>query len=308
MASAGSEGDFDTYSIELTSKQFYNDMNKDHTDLNNYSEHCESIKWPKNEEKAKEICKKYVRYLKTTEILNLLNPYYDVCILLYYWIYDKLAQVFKAENTLDNVNKAFGNFQLIWSQLYPYSRNMNKNNKCYPDFTLVKHSDWKERKELYEYYVDYPTIKMISVIDKPNCNAYYEYLDGKAKLYEHFERKRSSEGYIFPQFYNNSNEYNPKELLHQLPCYHQISAKRKADSTDEPHLKESSSHLPGGIEPGHGDSKGGPGPAGSEFSIPVTQITSQSSDIQSKVANSVLGAAPVLFTATMLYRVPGFVD
>ncbi|SCA59655.1 Plasmodium vivax Vir protein, putative [Plasmodium vivax] len=39
-----------------------------------------------------------------------------------------------------------------------------------------------------------------------------------------------------------------------------------------------------------------------------TQLESENFEIGKKVSHTVLGAAPVLLTATMLYRVPGFVD
>lgn len=38
------------HSIELLSENFHNDMNTEHTDLSNYSKHCESVTWRKKME------------------------------------------------------------------------------------------------------------------------------------------------------------------------------------------------------------------------------------------------------------------
>ncbi|SBT02332.1 PIR Superfamily Protein [Plasmodium ovale curtisi] len=105
------------HSIELLSENFHNDMNTEHTDLSNYTK-------------------------------------YDICILLNYWIYDKLTKIFGAKNTSDNINIAFGNLQYICSKLYYYPSNMAHRNKY--------------KTSLYEYFEEQGST------EKNNCLDFYD--------------------------------------------------------------------------------------------------------------------------------------
>ncbi|VUZ93909.1 PIR protein [Plasmodium vivax] len=298
MVGALSE-DLDINSIELRSKDIYNIINKDHDDLSKYSTHCESISWPKNGEEAKVICKKYLRYLDTSNILNIQNATYDICILLNYWIYEKLNEIFPDEESSDKIDIAFGNFQHIWNELYNYSGNTT-HNKCKPDFNLVKHSDWEKRKELYEYYIDYPTFNGLILFDQSKCKAYYEYIKKKEELYEHFEKESLSSGYDRPEFYIRSKEYIPEKVLPDLICHNQILADKAAAAKLSPkgYTLDDQEAEPG-LGP-RGDSLGFSRPSADTLN---PKSTPETSGFGTKVSHTVLGAAPVLLTATMLYRI-----
>ncbi|SCA81981.1 Plasmodium vivax Vir protein, putative [Plasmodium vivax] len=286
----------------LTTQRIYNEMNTENEDLSNYSTHCEKLTSSNNDDQVKGICKKYLRYLAKSSYWKVPNPQFDVCRLLNYWMYDKLTDIFRDRKTSDSVNFALSDLQYIWEYTVK-NRYINTYYKdCKPEFDFVDHTDWEKIRQLYEYNINYNDIKGLILFGVKNCESYYEYIEEIEKLYEHFQRECPSSGLICQKFYNNSNEYNPKKLLELLPCYGPISTKRSAAATRVLQLKESSSHHPEGSEPRQGASKDGPGQAESEFSTPVTQITHDTSDIRTNVANSVLGAAPVLFTATMLYR------
>ncbi|EDL42737.1 variable surface protein Vir14-like [Plasmodium vivax] len=288
MSGAGTKGDLE---------QFYNNLDREHEDLTNYIKHCDKIKWGKKEKEVKEICTKFIRYLETSKVLNVEKPKHDICILLNYWLYDKLTKIFGVENNLDNIRVAFGNFQRIWSIHYYYSSRIN-HNKCNPNFETDNHKDWENRKKLYDYYVDYNDLDYLAKFNDNECK-YYRQIKDKISLYEYFEEECSPKKSNCPDFYNQCLPYNPKNVLHTLKCYNQIPEEKSPASAYS--AKESSSHNPtqesqfravGSASRLQEDS------ANTED----TPSTSQSSDIKTKVANSVLGAAPVLFTATMLYR------
>ncbi|GAB69510.1 hypothetical protein PCYB_002590 [Plasmodium cynomolgi strain B] len=149
----------------LPSQKFYNEIKIEHKDLTNYSTHCDSIKLKDYEEEVKGICKKYLRYLEKSPLWYISNSEFDVCKLLNYWIYDTLTNIFGDKNTSERIGFAFSTLQYIWEYTVNnrYIRTYYKN--CKPDYDIVKHPDWKKRKELYEYYVDYTTIKGISDIN-----------------------------------------------------------------------------------------------------------------------------------------------
>ncbi|SBS95446.1 PIR Superfamily Protein [Plasmodium ovale curtisi] len=98
-----------------------------------------------------------------------------------------------------------------------------------------------------------------------------------------------------PEFYDNCKKYHPNIVFNALKCHEKIKIERDADP-GAGSLKDS----PGSeSEPG-ADRVGprSPGlPAGSD-----TSLRPETTHIGTKVGQSVLGVAPVLLTATALYR------
>ncbi|KMZ77000.1 hypothetical protein PVIIG_06568 [Plasmodium vivax India VII] len=92
---------------------------------------------------------------------------------------------------------------------------------------MVNHKDWRKRKELYEYYVDYDQIIQYQEHIPERCNEIYQYIESKKTLYEYFkDRCRSSDENICPKFYAQCKEYGPKEVLSTISCHDQIIQER----------------------------------------------------------------------------------
>ncbi|CAG9482916.1 unnamed protein product [Plasmodium vivax] len=291
MAGTYPQGTFGTDSFVLFSENFYNNMNKEHDDLSDYSKYCD-ITWGKNEHKLKEICKKYIRYLETSNELNFVNSAYDVCILLNYWTYVKLTEIFGLENSLDDIELAFGNLQYVWNQLYHYTGKRFNHNNCKPNFETNNHIDWVNRKKLYDYYVDYYTLFTMARILDDNCK-YYKRIKEMQTVFDYFDSHCATYPDKCPPIYSVCQSYNPKNVLSTLPCHTQMEqAKSAAPVPGEDYNSDASE----GSKPTYSDLGGGPA---AEID---TQLESGNSDVSKKVTHSILGAAPVLFTATMLYR------
>ncbi|SCA59588.1 Plasmodium vivax Vir protein, putative [Plasmodium vivax] len=305
MEDVGSKGNPKAHLIDLPSKKIYNDMNKEYAVLSNYSTECDSITWPKYADALKKICKKYITYLETSKELKLGKPDYNVCIPLNYWLYDKLTEIFVDENNLDNIRLAFGNLQLVWSKLYLYSRRTN-HNKCKPEFETDNHEDWKNRKELYDYYVDYKELSFQAQLYDHKC-MYYEEIKERQKLFDYFNRICYSSTNKCPQFYYDFKSYNIQNVISTLRCHKQVEQEKSAALAPEKDTKEGPLHEPAetktqlttfGVRPGETNRNDG---------SHITHSTPQISGIVKKVSESVLFTAPVLLTTTALYRVHGFV-
>ncbi|SBS91742.1 PIR Superfamily Protein, partial [Plasmodium ovale curtisi] len=286
------------YLSDLPTVNFYNVINQEYEDLHKYSKHCDEINLSKHEDEVKEICKKYLRYLEKSPLWKVENPAYNVCTLLNYWIYNKLIEIFAYQNTSENINIAFSRLQYIWEYTVNIRQNKTYYKNCKPDFDIFKNPHWKERKELYEYYIDYTTIKGLSDVDVNNCKAYYEYIEKKASLYKHFEGICLSDDSSCPNFYDKCLPYNPNSVLRNIRCHSQIVTEREAAEAAEK-AGSSHSHLPLEQESGYGAS-------GSGFSRHIsdsgTESTPDTPEIGTKVGHSILGVAPVLLTATAIYR------
>ncbi|SBS99716.1 PIR Superfamily Protein [Plasmodium ovale curtisi] len=263
------------YLSTLPSVQFYRGVQKNYQDLSNYIQSCEKIKVEEKSDDVKTICKKFLRYLETSNIWIVAEPGYDVCLLLNYWIYDNLNKIYGAKYDSDI---AFANFQYIWSYPNQYiTKNTSCKQKCKYEIDVHKDEDWKKRKEFYEYCVDYYTIKGMITTYTEKCNDFYEYIKKKEELYKYFDHLCSSKPTECPKFYQDCKIYNPDILLSQLHCRDEMDKNQVT-------AKSSAEH------------------SGSQ----ATDTAPESSEIGTKVGQSVLGIAPVVLTGTALYRLGGY--
>ncbi|SBT02745.1 PIR Superfamily Protein [Plasmodium ovale curtisi] len=269
------------YSISyLPSERFYQDLKNDYTGLSKYRQKCKEVYALEGRMRNKSICEKILRYLENSEIWKDDDSEYDVCILLNYWIYDTLARIFGADNHSAIVS-AFGKLQPLWNELIENEKEPKFYKKCAPDLSIPTQIDWRKSKELYDYYVDFKTIFGSSIYYEDGCREYYKNIEDKISLYEFFEKICTPDSNNCPKFYDKCKPYNPKTVLHNLPCYKQIQEERAAEKTLA--MEKSLQH-------------------GEHDSPYDTRLTQQNAEIGTRVGHSILGVAPVLLTASVLYK------
>ncbi|SCA60433.2 Plasmodium vivax Vir protein, putative, partial [Plasmodium vivax] len=107
-------------------------------------------------------------------------------------------------------------------------------NTCKLDDSIPTVQNRKERKELYEYCIDYKTILEKYNPCKDKCNKYCAYVEKKIPLFEKYQTFCSaSDKSNCPDFYENCKNYDPKVLLKQLKCKDEME-KEKAQLKDAP--------------------------------------------------------------------------
>ncbi|SBS95915.1 PIR Superfamily Protein [Plasmodium ovale curtisi] len=267
---------------DLFSEQFYQDRELDQLDLHEYSALCKNLYTPKHRSSMMNLCKRIVKYLDKYSSTNDDNSVNQDCILLNYWVYDKLSYILGVDNTED-IKIYFGFLQNIWSNLVTDTTKTSYYKKCKDNFGILYHDDWKQRKALYEYIVDYTTLYETarSYKDK-KCKEYYKKIEEKQPLYDYFQKECASDDYICPDSYKNHMHYNPQLVLSNLPCHDEmVAAKQKLPMQEDLRQKHQSVSRARGSD---------------------TVSTQENSGIGTKVGHSVLGVAPVLLTATALYR------
>ncbi|KMZ76799.1 hypothetical protein PVIIG_05400 [Plasmodium vivax India VII] len=275
-------------------------MNNGYTVFSKYSTECDKIKWPKNADALKKICKKYITYLETSKELKIKKTSYNVCILLNYWLYDKLTEIFVDDYSLHYINLAFINLQYIWNELYHYSKRTN-HNKCKPEFETDNHEDWENRKKLYDYYVDYKDLSFQAKFREDKC-MYYKQFKERQKVFDYFDSLCDSSTYKCPNFYYDFKPYDTEKEISKLPCHNQVEQEKSYSPATEKDTKEGPSHDHAGTEIQLASPGDSPGETNQNIGTHITHATPQTHGIVKKVADSVLGAAPVLLTGTMLYR------
>ncbi|SBT55910.1 PIR Superfamily Protein [Plasmodium ovale wallikeri] len=248
---------------ELNSEKFYDALERESSDLSKYKEICNETSVRTENDKVNIICTKYLRYLKSCEALNNGSFTYDVSTLLNYWLYDKLINIYGNNDELD-IRLGFGRFQYVWEYQKFFPKKKPYYEKCKPDLDMVNHKDWKNRKELYDYCVNYEYMASTCPYFDDACTKHCEYINGKSKLYKHFESVCPPKGSDCPEFYDKCKKYDPNVVLNALKCHEKI----KIQTDDDP----------------------------------GTALTPETTQIGTKVGQSVLGVAPVLLTAAALYR------
>ncbi|SCA82202.1 VIR protein [Plasmodium vivax] len=283
---------------DLPSQIVYNELETNYSDLYNYNQKCYKKLDRTNNEEVKEICKKYLRFIEKSRLWNTPNASYDVCLQVNYWIYDKLASILGSNNT-ENIQITFGSFQWVGENIMNTPARITYNKRCNPNIKIFNEKHWEKEKKLYEYYVDYNYLFFMAKSYDDNCE-YYKKIIEIIPIYKYFEDECSPGKSNCPEFYKRYKSYNPEELLSNLKCYNQIEVEGSPKFAAATEGDSSRTEQP--------TRAGDPGLSQLSADLQNAKATHDMSGIGKKVSHTVLGAAPVLLTATALYKVPGFAD
>ncbi|GAB69991.1 hypothetical protein PCYB_007400 [Plasmodium cynomolgi strain B] len=239
-----------------------------------------------------------LRYLDKNSLSNIPDPKYDECILLNYWVYSKIVKIFHSDKS-SIIDNPFAALLRIWNEIIDNQPDKPSYIKCRPDSgTIMKH-DWRKRKELYDYYVNYDTLFNTAQGYPQKCQEYYEKIKKMQNIFDYFEEHCEKYSHLCPEIYKDCKSYNPKSILEKIKCHATIIGTSGSISEDNSLLQGRGSTE---VHPERAD----------DFKLHIidaftaqsdTHIDSGNSGIGTKVTHSILGAAPVLLTGTMLYRV-----
>ncbi|KMZ88467.1 hypothetical protein PVBG_05425 [Plasmodium vivax Brazil I] len=216
-----------SFSGELNSENYYDKLDNT-TEFSKYFPLCNKLITYPNGRKVKIICAKLLKYLITNKILRSKDNEYDFCILLNYWVFNSLNLIFQSKYN-SYIYRAFGDIELIWNSFIEDNLKETKNETCTAISKLITPDDWKYRKELYDYFADYNQIIQNIKLFPNRCEDFYEYIESKAHLYEHFSNRcQSSNQNMCPDFYKDCIDYDPKKVLRTLSCHDKMEEKKAA--------------------------------------------------------------------------------
>ncbi|KMZ83208.1 hypothetical protein PVBG_06375 [Plasmodium vivax Brazil I] len=154
-------------------------------------------------------------------------------------------------------------------------------------------NDWRERKELYEYYVDYdPIIKTVKNYSY-TCKEFYQYVEKKKYIYNHFKKLcPPNNTNRCPEFYAQCEQYDPEKVLPHFSCHREM--------LDEKAAAAAKASQKGDTYPrSEADSEENDGPK-KPFDAPILSGKSQTVE---NLGNVLLGVVATTMTSGALYRV-----
>ncbi|KMZ89824.1 hypothetical protein PVMG_05989 [Plasmodium vivax Mauritania I] len=282
---------------DLFSEKFYKKLYNDE-DIEVHYPNCSSLDSISNKYKSslKILCAQLVKYLKTPYIpLDRKTLAYDDCILLNYWVYNRLVSIYGTDDS-SKILRPLASLTYKWNDIVEKSQDKYRNNRCTPDGSIVTQNDWRERKKLYDYYVNYSTIEKTIPYYVKTCPKYWTYVESHTSVFEYFKARCSEEKYPCPEFYDKCKKYDPKQVLSKFKCHEEME-KKKAEQT----LANARSALPANIPAGQEASSGMS--TSSEVSAGGSPLTRDGTHPATKTGDILLGVVATSLTSGALYRV-----
>ncbi|SCA59919.1 Plasmodium vivax Vir protein, putative [Plasmodium vivax] len=215
-----------SFKNELNSENFYETLNT-LSDISGYLNDCSLLDELPFGKKIKTTCARVLKYIEIIhkDMYKKDDPY-DVCLLLSFWVYSRFYDILQNQN---KVYQAYAKLQTIWNYFIENKLKESEIQTCRPLFNIVLHDDWRYRKELYEYYVDYYPVSETVKNYPVRCNEFYKYVESKKKLYEYFkELCTPKDRNRCPEFYDKCEKYDPHIVLPYPYCHNNILHERAA--------------------------------------------------------------------------------
>ncbi|GAB70046.1 hypothetical protein PCYB_007950, partial [Plasmodium cynomolgi strain B] len=285
---------------DLPSGKFYYDFKRDKDNLGKYFKQCKELKPPyDNKPRVRVLCMQVLKYLKTKyDTLNNEDGSYDVCVLLNYAAFTRLHEIFGSDD-ITNITLAWASLIYVWNSFVDDNFNKPLYKKCKPIDNIFT-NDWHIRKILYDYFVDYDTIKKNFIFYNDICQKYYMYLEIIIDIYKYFNKFCVTDNKDkCPDFYNKCKEYDPSNYIHEVICFKEIEEKKSASVK----LKLAEKEKPQSIELHSGEE------FGSLLSTKETDFSDNStlqvlsSDRVKTFGNVLLGLVVTSMTSGVLYKV-----
>ncbi|KMZ89592.1 hypothetical protein PVBG_03313 [Plasmodium vivax Brazil I] len=281
----------------LPSDNFYRTLDHNNEHLGKYYAECKEFSSNKKYIGLRRYCAVVLNYLENIyKKSEKQNWAYDDCLLLNYWIFGK---IYEQQNDLTKSAISFGELQILWYRLVEDTTRISSNNKCEPHSIIATQNDWRKRKELYDYCVDYDTLQQIitnyDTLKDMNpyydkyCKQIYKYLKEKDKLYKEYkENCFTSEPKNCPDFFTKCANKDPTILLNKLSCSEEMQRNEALSSKKE----------------GPATTETDPGLTAVASSLPTdSQISHEGTNPVTNTGNVLLGVVVTSMTSGALYKV-----
>ncbi|GAW84596.1 variable surface protein [Plasmodium gonderi] len=223
----------------LISEQFYYKL--DNLDsFREFFEYCKSLESMERGQALKIYCAKILKYLKSNSEHIDKQDTYNVCELLNYWLATRLSAIVGYMNHTYVIN-VFLEISYIWNDFIMNNFNNNHHKICNPKVDMISLSDWRKRKEVYDYFVDYAYLSGMSRI-LVNPSDYCTHIRNKISIYNYFNDKCASDQTGFcDEFKTKYKACSPYDLLLRFKCSEEVEKNKSSGEIEERELHKRAS-------------------------------------------------------------------
>ncbi|GAW83212.1 variable surface protein [Plasmodium gonderi] len=198
---------------ELPSYKKYNELNRE---INEDERNDDCVSFTDEDGSAKELCEKMARNLRELGKMEIGAIRTEKCYYLQHWLYYNTRKILSLEEYIQRKDN-------VKYKLREVAKNVNNNALnsspcgCIFDGEFI---DWKEEKNLHDYFKNYDYIKCDGS-DKGRCQTYIDYVTYINELYKKYYDEYGDYDCCFgldycKAYFNCDIEYNPKDLLLKL--------------------------------------------------------------------------------------------
>ncbi|GAW78860.1 variable surface protein [Plasmodium gonderi] len=216
---------------DLPSYMYYSKFNEP-INISDYNEECQDIYNKCNgNEKIKDIYAKYARNFKMITELKRVEERKAYCTHFIYWMYDEIRKLIKNNDSTGHDIRNHTNFNNIRERI------IKKKNMyvCLYLYEGGKFDEWKEEKDLYDYFENYETLYRKINSDNNECHNYIKYLNYIYNLYKkHSVVEKCCTDYKYGwescDYFKCDYAYHPLNLLSKLNCEGNKYAQKESGS------------------------------------------------------------------------------
>ncbi|GAB70014.1 hypothetical protein PCYB_007630, partial [Plasmodium cynomolgi strain B] len=208
----------------INSRKFYDKLENiiKRTDSNEYCGTPQNLRYNRN---LSDVCSTILINLKNNNVSVNDGNMLTICKLLNYWEYCTLNGLYHSKNGSE-IDNSYNVLAKIWKEHVNDNSSEHYYKKYKPDYVHFIYTDWKQKKELYEYYFDIGVIKSTPKFFNTGYDDYYKYVKYKVRLYDYYKNPYSiSYNLDCPNFLKECKEYHPEMLLPEFICYQDILKK-----------------------------------------------------------------------------------
>ncbi|SCO73850.1 VIR protein [Plasmodium vivax] len=205
---------------DFPSHKNYEKLNRSIQHVSRLAGHCDNMKKFNNRDyDMKNLCKRIAWNLDN--LYNIL-PYTDSkvrCSYFNHWIYNEIRKLLVTEYNFKKDESAVFKLLDLGSDM---NRNLRINRCSFELYTNHDFHEWKEMKDLHDYFKNYTTLKSKIVSDYDKCNLYSKYIKYILKIYDTHKYDCCDSDWPYdsdcPKYFKCHGYYNPESLLSLLRC------------------------------------------------------------------------------------------
>ncbi|KMZ95015.1 hypothetical protein PVMG_05776 [Plasmodium vivax Mauritania I] len=213
----------------LPSEKIYEEYNISHVKLDNSTKCADlTIDLSQHQDIVK-LCDRLIEHLNYFNTKNKNDPSVrDKCEFLPYWMYDRVIKELKIADD-NNYIEITTKLTVAWfqfKQMLDNTRYICEQPRGPPFNLSVK--EFEFRKEMYDYYYNYPKIKDWKFSNKNDCIETCKYLTSIKEIYGTFKSECSDSNNKCISDFKDFDGYDPIQLINQLGC----NSKSKCGTVD----------------------------------------------------------------------------